>query len=548
MATKKMSDVTFDTIPVEVQCSIFRLLNPIDLISVSQTCKDFRVIINPQRRQFVERLLALECREEDGGNTAVFRSNDNTLCPGWKDEDWKANQWACTGCLRLLAHHNFDNHSLLRLGYRKPTPDSPAALAPSSWEPSGQHISGVLVKRRKELEQAAIKRLKRQYSIATTYSWSRFSDDPNTPEKLHIFQEAGMKDFLNMSLAEFQDLHSGQVIALLSNAAEVIECRRCGFKRHLRQCNECRFQKGNLRSHSATYRSREYGTGENLGTKTVPIVVGRRLAFGTSLDRYFPTFCEKLVPDKPRCGNAPVFTIYREFASTVFFTLYMIRCPGCARWLEMRAFRCGGMWPKWWPGYRARGGTNFVNWDGSVVNEEFINGMLCNSCYASKHGEAKLLETLTKWFMRLADVYNCGLEYMFYYGWWAIWYSIDQGSTRGLRGIPRKYHFEIRTEVLAGVPWVDYDDKRKGVQYDKADLQALNKKHKAWMEIYSRYRKDPTAEFLLRDGADWFDTWMRGYDRLEAQWVWLKKCREEIEKRPESLLDWARCNETRYTR
>ncbi|RYP71655.1 hypothetical protein DL769_004649 [Monosporascus sp. CRB-8-3] len=535
---------SLDTLPTEVQCSIFRLLGPVGLISASQTCKSFRGIINPERRHFVERLLALECLEEHGGPSAIFRARDNALQPNWDDEKWESMRWACTGCLRLLPHRHFDNHSLLRLGYRKPVIGSPAVLTPSSREPSGKIISDAARKRRRDAERRELKMLKRRYAIATTLNWGQPRQGHSLGARLRTFHEAGMEEFLNMSLEEFEKLNTFEEAALLDRVAWSVERLRRGFKRRLRKCNECRFQQGSLRSHTETSRSVQHQTRVNLGTKTVPIVISRRLTFGTYLERYFPTACAELGLPKPDCGDAPVFTIYRHGAHERFFTIYMIRCPQCARWLEMRAYRCGGRWPKWWPACRHRWGTQFKNWDKTPVNEEFINSMRCNSCYAAEHGEDKLSQTLAEWFHLLADIQIRELEYMLNYGWSSVWGSVDPSISSKRIEIPRKYHFQVRSEVLAGLPWKDYDDKFRGIDYERADLQLLNKKHKLWVQLLPKWYEKPEPTSLhWPDFVDWFECWMDGYDRLEANWVWLRKCEEELKEKPKILAEWALRNE-----
>ncbi|KAJ5731570.1 uncharacterized protein N7483_006078 [Penicillium malachiteum] len=162
---------TFSTLPVEMQIEILQYLDPIALNSFSQTNQHFRYMISPQRCHFVERLLALECREEEGGVTPIFRARDNQLVPDWDTPDWESMRWACCNCLRLLPHDSFDNHSILRLRYRKPIPGSPAANHVTSW--------GVLPRSRgmtKEQRANKIsdeKVLRNRYGTAATRNWGR---------------------------------------------------------------------------------------------------------------------------------------------------------------------------------------------------------------------------------------------------------------------------------------------------------------------------------------------------------------------------------------
>ncbi|KAI0129061.1 hypothetical protein BJ170DRAFT_682840 [Xylariales sp. AK1849] len=72
-----MSAPTLDSLPRELQVAIFRLLDPIALICISQSCAQFRAVVNPSRKHFVERLLAAECLEEFGGPIILFLPRNN---------------------------------------------------------------------------------------------------------------------------------------------------------------------------------------------------------------------------------------------------------------------------------------------------------------------------------------------------------------------------------------------------------------------------------------------------------------------------------------
>lgn len=114
-----------NSLPLELQVEIITILDPIGLISLSQTNKYFRNLIDPKKREFVEKLLQLELTEEFGGPAFEYRARYFAeLKFFWASEPWQAIRWACCGCMRLLSHAHFDNRSLLRLELRKPSSGS----------------------------------------------------------------------------------------------------------------------------------------------------------------------------------------------------------------------------------------------------------------------------------------------------------------------------------------------------------------------------------------------------------------------------------------
>ncbi|KAJ5456474.1 hypothetical protein N7530_011748 [Penicillium desertorum] len=252
-----------ESLPVEILCSIFRLLDPIGLISISQTNSKFRTVIQPKRTHLLERLLELECREEVGGVTPVFRSKDNHLVPDFTSKEWHDMRWACSICLKMLPYIAFNNHYILRLQYRKPLPGSPAARSYTSWESTrdGKLRRPYHIHKQQSNSKDEDRKIRRRYGLASRCNTLR----PNHPvrdkgARLASFQDSGMITFQGFSLDEYCSITQEEEQVLLDHEARLIERERCGFKRHLRKCNECRFRRGEL---SSTVQR---------GTDKVPIV------------------------------------------------------------------------------------------------------------------------------------------------------------------------------------------------------------------------------------------------------------------------------------
>ncbi|KAI5456183.1 hypothetical protein BGZ63DRAFT_96590 [Mariannaea sp. PMI_226] len=289
------NEMSIALLPTEVQCSILRLLDPIGLISISQTNRHFRQLVNPKKRHFIERLLALESTVEYGGITPIFRSRDNTLEPDFADERWNDMRWACTGCMRLLHRQYFDTHAILRLKYRKPIPGSVILEALTTWEPDPRiSFSAVQQKLKSPSAIAEEKSIRQRYLISVTFN-------PNSTDGLATLQASGVVGFEGLTTIQFADMSPSTKQQILDDNALAIELKRCGYRRHLRKCLGCRYQAGQL-----TSLPKWYGR-----TSQVPIVVSRKVAFASRLKRYFKGFANYLRNKKPSF-NALVYRHWRK--------------------------------------------------------------------------------------------------------------------------------------------------------------------------------------------------------------------------------------------
>lgn len=323
---------SFTTLPVEIQCTIFRFLDPNGLISMSQTGRHCREIIQPRRKNFLERLLQLECDEKEGGITPSFKNS--VLTPDWAKPEWTAMRWACSGCLRLLPHQSFDNRSILRLAYRKPIPGSPAANALTTWEltpKASPYLPHLRRKNRVEThDDIKEKTTQRRYHLALSRQWDAPPHTIGSEDTFTELQGCGWTVFNTMTLSEYQEMDPGQKRSIFDNEVHAIERTRCGYKRHLRKCLECRYQSGQLKPSLI---------GSD-GTAKVVYALSRQYAIGTPVDRFFPGFSDHLENKRPP-NDLPAFAVYRGCACHWFWSMYMIRCPGCASWKEAKCFQLG---------------------------------------------------------------------------------------------------------------------------------------------------------------------------------------------------------------
>ncbi|KAJ5213833.1 hypothetical protein N7449_001002 [Penicillium cf. viridicatum] len=508
------------SLPVEILCSTFRLLDPIGLISISQTNSKFRTVVQPQRTHLLERLLELECREEIGGVTPVFRSRDNYLDPDFTFKEWYSARWACSICLHMLPHTAFDNHYILRLQYRKPLPGSAAASPYTSWEPTreGKSRKQYHLHKQQSNSRDEDRKIRRRYDLASKCNTLR----PNHPvhdrgARLARFQDSGMITFQGFSLDEYCSITQEEEQVLLDHEARLIERERCGFKRHLRKCNECRFRRGEL-----SYIVQR-------GTDKVPIVPSRRLPFSSALDRCFPGFPAIMRSVSPT-ANAPVQCVYRKDVFDSLWTMYMLRCTGCSRWQEMRAFRLGATFNHWIP--TTNPASDFKNWDETKITGRFIDGLSCNHCFAKYQGREKLREVLVKWLDYCLDGERRRLGYLLLGGWERLlrrYQRLEQ-----VRDI-----IEVRNVVL-GIQLVvekvqkDHDYLRISL----ADILTLRLGFREWVTVWENLDSE-TRSHLGHN--PWDELWFHNNEVIEAHLIWVIQCKREIMEKDkgDDLVGWA---------
>ena len=524
---------SLESLPIEILGFIFSSLDPIGLISASQTNTKFRAVIQPKRTHFVERLLQLECGEA-GGGTPIFRAKDNNIKPGFEDkEKWNQMRWACSLCLKLLPHTDFSNQYLLRLQYRKPIPESRAEKAFTSWKPfRGENAAMMQEKREARADAEEQDRaIRRRYNIAVnTEAHSVFFHEGLGTQrlqerKLKVFQDSGMGTFQGLRGYDYMTITEEEEWWLLTHEIQLMEGEKCGFKRHLRKCNECRFQRHEIANRTFSFSYRDDRNEPVLqGTAKVPIVTSRTLQFPGATERWFPDIFDILDIDEPTAGvNKP--TDPSDIVPTVThpWTMYVVRCPECSTWQELRAFRFADMFNGWAPKTAQMShGVGARNWNGMEINEDFLNNLQCNHCYASEHGREKLGQELVKWLSASLFYEKCHLgadfwvtfKDMSFYG-----HSTSIAVKKARTALKEKYSSSPGFRSLDISDIVNFrlcfDECRSARNLDDG------------VHSNSSYHDSRTA------------IWFRDYDQNEARLYWLLECIEKCEGAGNDLVDWA---------
>ncbi|KAK4448633.1 hypothetical protein QBC34DRAFT_465594 [Podospora aff. communis PSN243] len=275
-------------LPAEVLCDVFQQLDPISLISLSQTSSRFRSLIQPTREDLVQRLLALELLPEAGGITPIFQPAENSWSPPCTLEspEWRANRYACCVCLRLRHHMWFDRRSITNVRTRKPLPGSREATKLTTWEPFNRGMRQRRARERtaEEWEDLGLERDDYHYYCN---GWTRFNRGG--------FVDRGV----------------------------LAEVEICGTERHKRACIECRQARGDLRT---------------------LVVKSREVPFTDGLERHFPGLINFLMERKPSVAllppRRPLPIIGRRRQDTTHFpcALYVAFCSSCEGWYELSGF------------------------------------------------------------------------------------------------------------------------------------------------------------------------------------------------------------------
>ncbi|KAJ7768626.1 hypothetical protein DFH07DRAFT_880682 [Mycena maculata] len=453
--------LSFPSLPTEILCAIIRLVDPIGLISLSQSSRAFRTLIQPSQDDFVQRLLALELDPALGG-IVRFRSRDNNLTPPWSDaEAWKAIRFACVSCMKLLPHTRFSNQNLLQLRRRKPPPGSREANRITDWEPS----AGGDAKARGLRLQERIRREKEdRAAVRFELEWSSEAEVVDDP-----------------------DARAETVLA--------------GVHRTRRRCNECRFRKGEFAR----------PTRANAGTAAVPVLTSLRLQFTCAFDRYFPG----LLPRMPLEMRPLLFTVHKANVRVELFTLYHARCPGCAVWQELGAFRIG------LPYAHATPLLMLEERRKQLQGEDGIASLLCNRCLLARHGRARLAEELAAFAVTFLDAESERTQHQLRFGWRLLEDTLRPGRRK------KKHLFSpMFREIIAGLPWVkaiNMGDKQKTLDFDRCDPDDLRRRIvRLRVLVETEMTEERRKEFLSNP---WFRSWLEEYEKNETWDAMLKEMR-----------------------
>ncbi|KAF5690191.1 hypothetical protein FDENT_4081 [Fusarium denticulatum] len=351
-----------NNLPVEIQQGIAHFVDPIGLISLRQTNRRFRDIINVQRQQYVERLLALECTQEHGGPPIIFTTWRDK--PAWFNQNLAEARWACTGCMRLRPYHHFQYKFLAEVIWRKPMPGNPDTNVITSWEPSSTGIGGAQITPSADGGRSLQARYR---AIVEDFS----KRDALSLLGCYQFHQVG-----NMAGYTVHDLRQ-----MILHNPEALRWR-------LRQSMITMENSGDFGS------DRYFRSQDGLyGTENFPIISIENHNIASPIDRYFPGILEN-----SRQGRPPT-----RFHSCCLklWPLWMARCPRCAKWKELRAFRIGA--DEWREPDSWQPAVGRLTWDGVILTREVFENACCNECFMVQKGWPALAEYHGRWFQFLVE-------------------------------------------------------------------------------------------------------------------------------------------------
>ncbi len=415
----KMPSLFAAHLPLEVLQDIIRRLDPITLISLAQTCRSWRTLINPIRHDFIQRLLALELLPAHG-IVPLLDEHDMTLTPPWGSDEWKTNKYACCGCMKLRTHMSFGNHAILGRPYRKPPFGNVEAdkATVTEWEPLTPSARWRRIQER-AADEREVRRECRRVADARRHD---------------ALQHAPAHPFARVSLRH-------------AETDRETERYLVGSSRQKRRCIDCQRPHGN---------SPMLTTGP--AGKEVPMVKSRQLKFQSIWERHFPGLIELLPPEKlPRYWRTN-----RGSSDGIFLTLYVVCCPSCGTWQEYSAFR------RW----------ELLRW-GFRFPQPSVAPLLCNRCHLQTHQDPALLaDELSAGALQMLRDHRRDILGHLGFGWRLV--SRDFDSAQRSSPLFAEYA-AVGREVLDGFTWISPDRGIVVEEADLPDLRRRFSRYKQFI-------------------------------------------------------------------
>ncbi|ROW03054.1 hypothetical protein VMCG_05754 [Cytospora schulzeri] len=292
----------------------------------------------------------------------------------------------------------------------------------------------------------------------------------------------------------------------------------CGTKRHQRMCNECKYERGDYRCHTAS----------NYGTSEVPIIKSRRRNFHTDFERYFPgLFPELFPPSEQRYRSVLPHVPYNTTSTT--WMLSMVRCRDCGVFKELAGLCYGSVFtdsrPSRHPSWHHRG----------HIGDSFHPGTesrLCPPCFSKRYGTEALQQSLVDFALKSAQADLTQAIYFLKFGWLRLNYCDEW-----LRG---KDCISLRDKIATQALRLQNDNEPgdgKGAHPREPDMETLHALyHETYHFIYHVVAEDSRKTYLRRDRLrDWLDDYEKGE---RAYWSF-KEIIRRINESPGLLVDYA---------
>ncbi|KAK0640558.1 hypothetical protein B0T16DRAFT_418111 [Cercophora newfieldiana] len=470
------TDLSLITLPVEILCMTLTWLDPVSLIAASQTSRSLRNIIKPTRNDFVQRLLALELLPEFGGIVPLFRARDNAMTPPLHSREWRRNKYACCVCLKLRSHMWFDNHSILRLGMRKPPPGSREATKLTDWEPL--QLRDPAVRWRHAQRRAAEEEELRQPNRVIYHRFCTGAD---------------------VMAGNYMRVNFGPIDQRAGEAERML----CGTERHKRACNSCRFLRGDW-NHARLM----------IGSPPTVVIKSRHVVLPHILERKFPGLLEflherhpdKLSPPKIQYNN---WGGWQEHHRNKAWSLFTVRCSSCSQWQELAGF-----------------GFSISLW--RTVHHVMAHGPVpCNKCLQRKDPSAwqsKIWATASK----MAAEVREAMANRLIFGWDMVYNDFQQGKLV-------HYNASFGDRILCVSPWkvptpTGWRLKDSFIPELRVRLGYLR----------SFIRDTLTDELRVELVQSWFKVWLKEYELYEEAYIYMSKVHALIVDEPAILDDYVR--------
>ncbi|VUC31054.1 unnamed protein product [Clonostachys rosea] len=455
------------SLPAEIRLAIAGHLDAKSLLALSFTCSLFHRLIQFTSEQRLQILLRIELLDRYGGKMGIYghrpEMGGERFATGQQIADWGRFRWACSGCLRLLPHLEFDNRFIFGKSYQKPVPTRPCDRV---------------------------------------WSWDSRPDEDGADAEKNVGRRLPGS----------------------------------GGQRHLRQCNECLYQ----RNSSALRYVDEFCLRSTVITspalsRRIPVVNSRRIRCASAVNRFFPGFLDFLSQSLDASKDVPSTRAvkYLGYHSTLYnvpsFKCYMLRCPGCERWKELRSFPLPCNVSYW--GFDAESTKErlFVSsYRLLQFDEHHPITFGCIACLNTKENEHRAISEVALTLFR-SEIDNAikAEELRLQIGWQVMTEFIKSEWPESVR------------QELETVEGILYNSRQEGTGLDMQQLGKSRGKLRDFMNEVSRdasFQRNCCSQTCPRSKVAAF---VKYYDVLEEEVRWLHEAKAAVEAMPELFINWA---------
>lgn len=360
----------------------------------------------------------------------------------------------------------------------------------------------------------------------------------NWDERFDVIKSMDFESFRDLTIDVYEEISDDTEQRMFDHEIRLIENKRCGYKRHARICIECHFQNN-------TPLPSSIGPLTQLQLSP-PILLSRLVPFTISFDRWLPGLPEALGIQRPHY-TLQSLPEHRKNKLQNLYPLHMARCPRCATWQEIRAFRQGNdhlfMDPK-------HGLVGEVEAEKLEDGKYHMVNLCCHHCTVKEDRTERLAVTMVKWAQGIIsrDIQTIQRKLLAWrpHEWRLICQLWSTGCVH-LNNAPKdkipinaKYKNmpePYRTEAAELQKCISALESRENEDWTAEDVRTVGRARVRWAELLEHRDESKEPRFGIPSLASCEE--VEKFEKCEELWTWLTHLREEIGGRGNELVKWA---------